>query len=61
MPGQYFFKHWVDWQYSKAKRKLKKQLLDPTSNVHGLAKKIGKDRKRLLKTQRPEKTGKDWK
>jgi hypothetical protein len=26
----------VDWQYSKAKRKLKKQLLDPTSNVHNM-------------------------
>jgi hypothetical protein len=26
----------VDWQYSKAKRKLKKQLLDPTSDVHNM-------------------------
>jgi hypothetical protein len=26
----------VDWQYSKVKKKLKKQLLDPTSDVHNM-------------------------
>ncbi|KAL3785125.1 hypothetical protein ACHAWO_007948 [Cyclotella atomus] len=26
----------VDWQYSKAKKKLKKQLLDPTSSIHNM-------------------------